>query len=143
VIASVVGPIADANGVPRHYVRMTVFDEAPNTRTTGWLQIDLDTLAVTPAPSFSPPSAQCRTGGTAIVPAPVQFPEWVEPDSGIVLISETIRSNRRIPGRNDEASSYYYLSYNATDADPVGVVPPASANPPPVELSVRRTTCRK
>ena len=146
VIPSIVGPVVDAGGVSHWYVRMTVFDEPPNTRSTGWLEIDLATLATTPAPSFQPPTTSCASGSTATVQPPVQYPDWIEPQNGIVLVPRIRRSNVRPYGLGEEAGAYYYLSWNATSAEPVpasvaGAPPPA--DPPLVALSVRRTTCVK
>lgn len=49
-------------------------------------------------------------------------------------------------GLGEEAGAYYYLSWNATSAEPVpSSVPgaPPLVDPPLVELSLQRTTCVK
>lgn len=145
VIPSIVGPIVDTGGVSFWYVRMTVFDEAPNTRSTGWLEIDLDTLTTTPAPSFQPPTT-CIAGNTSTINPPVEDPDWIEPQNQIVLIPRVRRGNQRPYGLGEGVSSYYYLTYNVTSAEPVPSSvpePPPLSDPPLVPLSLRRTTCVK
>ena len=145
VIPQIVGPIVDMSGTSHWYVRMLAWDP-PNTRSTGWLEIDLETLVTTPVPSFEPPSTTCKTGSTAMVQPPVQDPNWVESQNQIVLISRVHRSNTRPSGLGEEASGYYYLTYNVTSKEPVpSSVPgaPPLSDPPLVTLNVRRTTCTK
>jgi len=133
--------VNDAQGVLRWYVKATIFDP-PQTRTTGWHEIDLDTLVATPMPAtFAPPAeSPCATGSTATRPAPPPDPVWTHPATGIGLVSHVVRSNVRQDGLGEEASDYYYLSYNTIGGYPTS---PQSLDHPPVELTVRRTTCTR
>lgn len=67
--------------------------------------------------------------------------EQMEPQSGAVLVPRVLRTNKRIDGLEEEASDYFYLSWNVPDRDPEAAL--FSEYPPPIALSVRRTTCVK
>ena len=131
-INSVVGPI-DEGGTSYWYIRATLF-VTPSV-TTGWKRFNPTTLELTSAPAFSPPGPPCQNVASFL---PVQHPDWVDPQNGARFNAVNWRSNAptEVPGLGGDAGDYYYISWDAVSPDP-------TTDPPPVELSLRRTNCQR